>query len=390
MSIYRSSISKPSRLKSWFKLISITILFMAISAFIAWQVFLFVNRANIEKYFSEQSEFGILLIGQTGKDQQLKTRFISVVGVFPSTSRLGFISLFPQTRLKEKEAMISQRLSFGSVDNVMSDLSTLTGLPVKYYINITAQDISRGLDLVDGLPYYLQKSDILEDEQLPSGEFMLDGSLVKRLVDTENKNEYSPAFRLFRHYSLILNFWQVRQNKWQILQNKTIFQKAIEQVDTSLGYDDLYFLATTFFESDNWLPMFMEVPIKRLGDDFVMDTDATALYLKNFQKKLESKENPYIESPPKMEVKNGAGIANLARKMRRLLSRKGIQVLEFSNADHQNYEQTILLDLSANTYYLDTIAKLLEAPKAYHTVNRSLFTDLALVLGKDYKELKTD
>jgi len=46
--------------------------------------------------------------------------------------------------------------------------------------------------------------------------------------------------------------------------------------------------------------------------------------------------------------------------------------------------------MSANSYFLDHVSKLLKPKKVYHAVNKSLFTDLTLIIGSDHRTLQLD
>ena len=214
--------------------------------------------------------------------------------------------------------------------------------------------------------------------------------MTRLISPPTNNNEYSPAFQLFRHYSLILNLWHHRKTKWEILKNPEILNLALGSVKTNLNAEEILFLGNTIWLEKNWMPLFLETPVKRIKDDFIIDTEATLFYLKSFKKILSDKTNPYVEMPPKMEVKNGTDVPNLARELRNKLSSKGVQVIEFANADHHDYENTILIDTGANPYYLETVARMISTEKAYHSVNKALFTDLVMILGRDYKKLNLE
>lgn len=89
-----------------------------------------------------------------------------------------------------------------------------------------------------------------------------------------------------------------------------------------------------------------------------------------------------------MDIQNGAGIDNLAKKMRYTLTKKGIQVLEFTNADHSDYKKSILINTSATPHLTKNVSQLLGVDKVYYSVNKSMFTDMVLILGDDYKQIK--
>lgn len=390
MSLYRQS--NKSFSGTWRSILNITLfllIIIIIAGFIGYQIFHFVNRTDAEKMLRQQQPFAILLVGELPDKENNKSDpfFISLASIHPATSRVGFISFFPDMRLTDDEAPLNERIAYTDINEVISDLSNILSLDIPYYLRFEPEDVSRLIDLIEGIPYFLRESDLIKGELLPRGEFVLDGSLVEPLILPETDSEFAPALKLFRQYSLMLNMWRVKQKKWQILSDPEIFSAAAE-IDSNLSEAELYQFGDDFLSHDKWLPLFTEIPVKREKDKFIMDAEATALYLKSFKRKLSQKENPFLELPPKMEVKNGTRVANLAKSMRSRLTRKGIQVLEFANAARHDYKQTILLDRSARVHYLDTVARILGIEKYYHSVNRAQFTDLVLILGDNYRELK--
>ncbi|MDH5716268.1 MAG: LCP family protein [Spirochaetia bacterium] len=351
----------------------------------------YLNRAKISKYFDEQKPFAVLLVLEKYNEENKPVNlYLGVSVIYPSTSRIGFISFFPHTKLSPEEASLGERLSLSGIEEVKNDLSEILNFPIPFYVRITPDVVSNIIDLVEGINYFLWQADVLDKENLPFGEFTLDGETAKRLIEVTEKNDYSPALQLFRQYSLILNLWQQRVEKWGLLKNPRLFNIISKEVETNMTNKELFYLAENFFSIEGWLPLFFEVPLKRVENSFVIDTDANTIYLKDFNKKLTIKENPFYETFPRMEIKNGTSIKNLARKTRIFFSRRGIQILEFSNADHNNYENTILLNISANPHYLYSISKLTGIKRTYFTVNRSLFTDIILIIGNDYENLKME
>jgi hypothetical protein len=159
-------------------------------------------------------------------------------------------------------------------------------------------------------------------------------------------------------------------------------------VDTNLSNSELYKLSKRFGLTEGWHLTSIEIPVKRLDNGFLADLDSTALFLKNFKKDLGEHENPFLTRMPRMEIKNGTEVNNLAKKIQNSIGRKGIVVVEFTNANAHDYKNTILLDVAGNTYYYYSIAKTLGITNKYALINKSSFTDMTLILGKDYGKLK--
>ncbi len=387
--MYRGPVQTPARWKSIVILVAALAVIIALASLMGVLIYKYINRSQVEKYFADEQPFGVLVTGVYEGQKTRSVRFLSIASVYPQTGRIGFISFFPQTRLEEGKPTLAEAILTDGHEKTANTLATVLGIEIPFHFSVSVDDMVRLVDLMEGLPFYLQPSDRLAGEELPVGEFILDGLLTRRLLAVpEGKNEYSPAFQLFRHYSLLLNLWKQRRSKWELL--RVVLSRATAGVSTDLAMKEMMFLGDTLFAGKGWLPMLMEIPVKRVKDDFVIDTEATALYLKNYRRQLTQKDNPYLEEAPKMEVKNGTMVPNLARELRARLSRKGIQILEFANADRHDYPNTILLDTNGNVFYLESVSRMLGIEKAYHAVNRAHFTDAILILGADYKKLNLE
>lgn len=354
---------------------------------VAIYTFRFFNRANLEKALNGRDGFSMLFVVTSATDEK-KVQVVSVAQFYPTTQRIGVVSFFPAIHLKDGEMSIEQIYRAKGISGVNAAVTDFLGENITAYVKLRDQALAQFVDILGGIDYFLPPSDLVKDENLPHGQFVLDGGLVPRLLNPPEKNEFTPAFKLFRYYSLFLNAWNQRAKLWPLIKDEKTFAFAIKNVESNASAYDLFTLTQYLATQKSWVPILLEVPVRRLKDTFQVDKDSAALYFRNLKKQLTQKEHPYVNEPPKMEVKNGTHIANLARTMRTELSRKGVQILEFTNADHNDYDQTTLLGTSGNAFYLESIARILGVQKSYATVNRSLFTDLVLVLGKDYNKLK--
>jgi hypothetical protein len=390
MSLYRREESPSGRLSAIFRFFAVISVIALIASFTGYQIFRFVNRTKVESLFRQKDTFSILISAESSSAKGRQIRFLTVATVNVANKRIGFLSFFPQTKMVAGQPSLQEILVKDSEKEVRKTLGKYAGTDISYYLSAKFEDVRKLIDLIEGVPYFLWSPDILKGENLPVGEFVLDGSLLDKLVNIPEQNEYSPAFQLFRNYSLLLNMWQVRKDKWEILRKEKVFAQAVAGLNTNLNPGDLYYMADTFFGEKGWLLNFIEAPVKRVKDSFILDEDAMSLYLKNFRKTLTQPENPWAAEPPKMEIKNGTEVPNLARALRGKLSRKGVQVLEFTNADRNDYNNSVLLNTSGQPFYLESAASILGVTRVYHAVNRSLFTDLVLVLGGDYRNLKLD
>ena len=363
----------------------VAVFYLGLKAYQLW----FDSKA--ERLMRGDSVFGILLISSDKKTaKRKKVNFISVLMVNPTLARLGFISFMPETKLSKNEKPLQRLVRANEIEQIRNLMSRFLTIEIPFYIQGSTQNIANAIDLVEGLEYFIGGSDALDKDKPIEGEFFLDGSLVSELLDVKEKNEYSSVFQIYKHYSLFLNLWSKREQKWNIIKNQTIFDLMTKDLETNLTMDELYTISKIFLKDPNWLPLFWEVPIKKEKNLFLVNKEAAALYFRDFKEQITKKDSKIFDKPPSLEIRNGTNIPNLAKRIRGSLSKKGFRVLEFTNADSHDYKHTILLDINAKPFYLQSVANTLKIKKYYFAINRTLFTDLVLILGQDYSRIPAE
>ncbi|HDP68793.1 MAG TPA: LytR family transcriptional regulator [Candidatus Marinimicrobia bacterium] len=90
-----------------------------------------------------------------------------------------------------------------------------------------------------------------------------------------------------------------------------------------------------------------------------------------------------------LEVLNGCGTSGLAQKFTNYLRSEGFDVIYTGNADHMNYQNTILIERVDNTEKVREVNNVLalHPERLQEKHDPSLHVDLTLILGKDYSRL---
>ena len=363
-------------------------------------VFIFSGNLIYNQWFSNDAErwmkkgtpFGVLFIGEDTTPGGFKDiTFVCVAVINSRLARVGFISFLPQIKInKDIASMQELAVSNDGIQKIKEVIAKIISLEIPFWVQFRVDDISRSVDLLEGLPYFLSKSDILQDENLPKGEFFLDGSIIDPLLNIRVKHEHAHAYQIDRYHNLILNVWGLREKKWEILKEHVIFDRATANIRSNFSNTELYSIAKIFFSNEHWLPLFFEMPLKKEKNLYLLNKEAAAIRFRDFLGTLTQKKNSLFEKPPSIEVKNGTNEDNLAKQVGSQLTRRGFQVLEFTNADRHDYKKTILLDVSGKFFYLKSIANDLKIDRYYHAVDRTQFTDLVLILGKDFSKKMVD
>ncbi len=94
------------------------------------------------------------------------------------------------------------------------------------------------------------------------------------------------------------------------------------------------------------------------------------------------------EIPFQMEVLNGTGEDNLARKTTRRLRRMGIDILVEGNAEEFDYKRSLLIDRKGNPELMKNLEERLGCLRVLQQIQENPKVDVTFIIGKDWRDLK--
>jgi hypothetical protein len=91
-----------------------------------------------------------------------------------------------------------------------------------------------------------------------------------------------------------------------------------------------------------------------------------------------------------VDVQNGTGENRIGAIFRDYLKKKGYDVVNLDNYKSSDVEKTIIIDRTGDTRKAQRIAEVLgvSGRNIIQQINRDLYLDATIVIGKDYPELK--
>ena len=100
--------------------------------------------------------------------------------------------------------------------------------------------------------------------------------------------------------------------------------------------------------------------------------------------------NPLLDI--QVEILNGCGTPGIAAKFSELLRDKRVDVVRSENADHFEYEKTILIQRNENINGMKHVAQVLgfkidNSEKVITSIDPNLDVDLTLIIGKDFPSI---
>jgi hypothetical protein len=91
-----------------------------------------------------------------------------------------------------------------------------------------------------------------------------------------------------------------------------------------------------------------------------------------------------------LDVLNGSGVPKLSQRFTDYLRARGFDVVEMGNYKESGVDYTRVIDRTGQSVAAQQVAEALGVPKerVVQQIDRNLYLDVSVVIGKDYKSLK--
>ena len=91
-----------------------------------------------------------------------------------------------------------------------------------------------------------------------------------------------------------------------------------------------------------------------------------------------------------VDVQSGTTESGIASKFTEFLRKKGFDVVEMGNSKYKDFEKTTIIDRKGDKKTAYAVASALGVNESNITqqINKSLYLDVTVVIGKDFKNLK--
>ncbi|MFH1689672.1 MAG: LytR C-terminal domain-containing protein [Candidatus Eisenbacteria bacterium] len=98
-------------------------------------------------------------------------------------------------------------------------------------------------------------------------------------------------------------------------------------------------------------------------------------------------QRPSREVESAVLVLNGCGVKGIGLKTARYLRERGLDVVDFRNADSFDYEETIVVDRAGDMGAAVQVARLLRVPNVIQQVPETPLVDIIIIVGADHSWL---
>ncbi|MBP7582967.1 MAG: LCP family protein [Spirochaetes bacterium] len=350
-----------------------------LGALFAYRYYYLLTRNVVESLIARKRMIGILVAGSNTFNNN-RHRFCGVISVNPENGMVGFTFLPPDLKVDMNGRGTSFRklreIDISDFDDIRDSLQRDLKLNVSFFIELYAVDIERFIDLIHGIDMFVL-------DQLPPGDgygFGLnyfDGKKILRYINDV------PTKSIFKKYDrvqdVVLSLHGNREAYRRLL-NPEFVSEMLKSFKTNIMPQEIYSLGKLLMDNSEIRCTMLPGEFDD-GGNYVMDNISYKIYEKEFLTPLVVEEENL--GSIKVKLLNGTDIPGLARKMRNMLIREGLTVVEFGTSPYPRLDHSILINQRGNLSNARKVSEITGIKKIYHVIDNTQLHDVLIILGRD-------
>ncbi len=341
----------------------------------------------------KEDRINILLLGVGGKghDGPYLSDTIIVASLEPSTNKVSLLSI-PRDLYVPIEGYgwkkINHASAYGNADSgdgggalASKTISKILNIPIHYFVSVDFSGFQKLIDDVGGLNIYVENSFI--DEKYPDNDYgyeplefregweKMDGERsLKYARSRHGNNGEGSDFARSKRQQKVLSAFKENVSDFRFWLNPKKIGQVMADLDnhiyTNLEMGEIISLASLTKEND--LKSIKNIVLSDGPNGFLYPSIINGMYvllpkgndftiLKILAKnvfKPEEEQKQIMEKDSKIlsiEIQNGTEISGLASRTAEKLKDDGFNISSITNAKEQNYENTIIYDITKKIKY---------------------------------------
>lgn len=380
--------------------IGILIFLLVVLLYLYFYYYFFGGKSK--SYISRGKVISFLFLGLDNDKTAPRTDAI-LIGVYNTSSkRIGVIAIprdlivYVHSELGKKGEKINTIYPKYGKRRMIDEIENLLGIKIQYYGIINIDNFIKIVDLLGGVEVFVEKPMYYIDKSaglyinISKGIVKCDGLKAMKYIRYRS-DERGDLKRIERFIEFGLSLLNSRGSIKNFITDVKILKLILKFLDTNINVSDAVNLIRSFSEAD-----YKNIEILRIGGRFIeesntsfIEADETKIKenVKNFLKELAIKRGDYTPDQIKVQVLNGSGKSGIAKLVRDKLIRNGFNVVEFGNADSDNYQNTIILDRTGKISKSLKVASILNCKNVYIKINPFIMVDVTVIIGRDYNSI---
>ncbi len=354
----------------------------AIALLLIYKFYVMSTRNVIETLISGKRMINVLVAGSNSYHEN-RHNFYSIVSINPENGMIGLTFLPPSLRLdlsgRGSDYRKINEIDFSDFDDVSEALERQLKINIPFYVELYAVDVIRIVDLIEGVSIF--KLDQVDNPHLRFGLNYFDG---RRIVEYMNHSDGNSIFQKYDRVQDILLSIYHRKEKYEKMLNIPFVSELTKSLKTNIMPQEFVSLLKLVADYDAEI---ISTIVPGEFDDkqvYVVDEISHKIYEKEFLSKLVTQD----KGMPSLKVKilNGTEVPGLARKMRNLLIREGLNVVEFGNSPYTYFKRSVIINQRGNIANVRDLAKMTGIQKVYNVIDNTQMHDVLIIIGRDFEK----
>ena len=354
-----------------------------------------VTANNMDQLLSGDEPFAVNLVLQDSGDKTVVQ--MAQMVVFPAEKHVLYYFINSDASFTEEEGALRSL-----PPDTAGRFSGYTEVKSPYYVYLDTDSLARWIDIVEGIPYFLEEPLVLEqsDFQYPQGFHKFSGKqfvdfITSRVRADHGKEYLTGVERVYRTESAILTLFWNRSIINGRVSDSALRLFAFSLFNTNMNADEMGSITSYLLDKKGINSSVLEVPLELVEKGtyyrpehllLVKEKRAKSIY-RQFVEDLES--GKFRSDTFSVEVLNGTEINGLARKMQQYVQDRGPLVLDTNNYLYKPHEETLIIDRSGNVFNAEKLSEIMKIKPEYIFFRRAnLEVNVTLLLGNDIDRKK--
>ena len=273
-----------------------------------------------------------------------------------------------------------------------SEIEKLLAQSIPFYVLMTLDEFSELTDLLGGMSVFIPSPIDIQNVDgqrwlLPSGAINLDGDKVRTYLMYSEEDE-SEADLDDRRQNVAIAFFNAIARNQDVFRNAQSFSELSKRFETNLSRANLQELFDEILRIDpeRLAPQAVTGIYRTVDGKQLIFPLQEGLYIKEvvrhairqLKDKGQGERTNYT-----IRIQNGTREQGLAAKTKSLLS-SNYDILEYGNADSNEYEETVIIDHTGNEESAKLLGEFIKCTNIRVDVDANTSADFTIILGKDF------
>jgi hypothetical protein len=367
---------------NWYRLKRIIITTIAVCAVLAAAWFIRMKTRNaVDTLVANKNMIHVLIAGHNNFSGN-KVPFYSIVSINPENGRVGITFLPPSLRVEvsDDEFVRLDKMDVRDYDRTCDYLNKTLRIKIRFYMIVYAPDVSRFVDMIEGVNLYVLEQ-VKDIDGVSTGINYFDGRKIVKYINYTDDNS---IYRKYDRIQDILYTLYYNRDAYKGYIDKDFISETMKTVKTNIMPNEAYSLAKLIMMNGDLYSTILPGKMTDKGD-YSVDEIACKTYESEFKKRLIVTKND-ADQVIKVKVLNATGIPGVARKMRTMLVREGVSVIEFGTYPGPALDHSIIINQKGDIASVKKISDLTGITRIHHIFDSSQLHSVLVIAGKDMAE----